>query len=370
MEFFDLYGQYIGPLLLSLSKIQINVTAIQLIQIGLASIGACVSIFGAYKAWRYAEKRLGRRLDEFLDHEEEKLLQAREAIRAIRDKRNTPVSGRPKIFTNGELVTVLKLIGGQRYGAAKDALHETLARTHERAELARRKEDLHSHQRAMAHLLLGAIADAENDHQTALIHFQSALDIDEDDVEALEYVGLQFLKLGNARQALVVFSQLEAKARARGTHLLVAQALRNCGLAYEALPNPQYQNANNCYKAAIDEFPKSGAALELAHLHELRGFVNVKRSRPRRAYDSLTHALTTYSALEHQGGEHSVKAREGVARVLPAVQELQLLLNGTNDGDVDNDDFTVDASADRAATSPLTEQQHIPNQPSNGISPN
>ncbi|MGD9801851.1 MAG: tetratricopeptide repeat protein [Hyphomicrobiaceae bacterium] len=322
MEFISEYSAYIGEFITWLSKPEASVPALRLVQATAAILGATISVLGFYRAWRYAESRLGLRLNEFLDKEEKNLVIAREVCRAVRDERSTTNLSHSNLFTSGELKSALKHMGRRRYGAAKAELSGALARTKERADLARSKGDLHHRQTAMAYLLLGAIADQEGDHQSALIHFLSALNIDETDIEALEYVGIQYLKLGNGNQALETFLKLKERVDATGDALVKSRAFRNCGRAYEALPEPLYLNANIFYRDAINAFPPNGPAIELAELHELRAGANIQHARYPLARTSLMSALTGYSALHYGGGKQAKLARDGMGRVLAAIRDL------------------------------------------------
>ena len=92
--------------------------------------------------------------------------------------------------------------------------------------LAKHTAEIHARQKAMAHLLLGAIADSRRQHAKALPQFEAALALDGNDSDALEYAGLQLLKMGkSARQLLTNFPLLAVflpadrrsnRARARG----------------------------------------------------------------------------------------------------------------------------------------------------------
>lgn len=360
MEFFDLYGQYIGPLLLSLSKIQINITAIQLIQVTAAIIGACVSVFGAYKAWRYAEKRLGIRLEEFLEKEQARLLEARKVARAIRSGREEEYRLSSPIFSNDELMSALSLVGKKDFDNARASLDEALHRSRERASLAQDSAELHMKQQAMSHLLLGAIADAGGDHQSALEHFQLALELDPNDVEALEYAGLQYFKLGNHRQALDEFSKMETIARVTDDRLMPAQALKYCGQCYEQLSTPLHAKANAAYKEAICIFPRSGPQLLLAELNERRGVVNIRLGNLPLARRSLKDGLTLAVRYERRQVNQTGKAPVGLAtRILAVLDGLEHQHLAHRERDEQN-----------RANGLSSRQQQLPQQPPNGERPN
>ena len=366
MDFLDQYAQHIGELLSWLSNPDTSIPVFKLLQ-GLAAVlGALVSALGFYKAWRYAENKLGRRLTEFLAQEEEKLVLARDAIKAIRGERSAVKHERPKLFSNHELRKALKHVRKRRFASAETILNDAITRTKEREDLARRKTALHEKQRAMAHLLLGAMADARNDHRAALVHFQTALQIDNHDVEALEYVGLQLLKLGDTAQALAEFEKLAEIAEGRGDALLLAHAYRNCGLAHEAQPQPGYYKANIAYRDAIYAFPQGGPPLDIAYMYELRGGVNIKLGNRGLANQSLMLALTRYSPLATGRTRDSKEAAEGLQRIHAAQAQLQSIQNGAQS--TLNDDSTSSPSA----TAPLfaLSDQKPAQQPPGGERPN
>lgn len=369
MDFLTFFSEHIGPLLLWLSKLEINVTAIQLIQAAGTCVAACVSMYGAYKAWKYAEKRLGRRLDEFLNNEEEKIKEARLAIREAREGRSPAARSLPTIFSNDELQNALKLICKGRSDRAKDMLDEALARSQERADLALAKCELHTKQLAMIHHLLGAIADEQGETQEALYHFKRALDADPNDVDALEYAGFQFVKQGNPAQALIEFGKLEEIARLTNEPLLLAQALRNIGMAYEAPPLFSHANAVSYYRWAVEAFPKDGPPLEFAKLHECRGLANIRAENTNQATRSLIAALAGYEALVRRNGDVGVAAKEGRDRVTRALRRLQQLQNSPN-GAIGSVSAALTEFAQLPVLSGLLRQQQPAQQSPDGERPN
>jgi tetratricopeptide (TPR) repeat protein len=329
MDFVSEYAENIGELLTWLSNPNSSIPVVTLLQAIAAVLGATISILGFYKAWRYAESRLGERLKGFLAREEEKLAVARLEVKRMRGERSAVRHARPKLFSNHELRQALRHVRTRRFTSAETLLNDALLRTKEREDLAFGQTELHKKQRAMAHLLLGAIADAKNDHQSALTHFQTAYDIDGNDVEALEYVGMQLMKMGNAAQALLEFVKLKDIAVARGDALLTAHAYRNCGLAHEALAVPSTFNANFAYKDAIEAFPANGPVMEIAYIHELRGNANIKLRYWPLANTSLMQALQRYSQVHLAGNGEKDEAAAGAKRIQEALVTLKNLQNAT-----------------------------------------
>ncbi len=326
MELLNQYGEQIANMLQWLSNPETTIPVVKLLQGLAAVVGALISSLGFYKAWRYAESKLGERLSEFLAKEESKLEAARRAARDIQQSKPAVKQDLPTIFSNRELHGALKHVRKGRLPSAEALLSESLAKCQDRENKAHAKARLHGRQRAVANLLLGAIADQRRDHQKALAYFQAAHEFDEHDLEAQEYVGLQHLKLGNSIQALVEFSKLAAAADSAGNFAAKARALRYCGRAHEALPTPSYYNANVAYRDAIQAFPEGSSILDVAYVHELRGKANIKLKNRIQANSSLMNALTRYSSLGQAKNSSAGDAKEGVKRIHEALSELQQLV--------------------------------------------
>ncbi len=330
MEFLYEYAEPISDFLTWASSPDASIPVVKLLQGLAATVGALISALGFYKAWRFAESRLGKRLTEFLDIEEQKLVEARQVVRDFRNQRSAVSPTATKLFTSPELGKALKHLRKRRWAKAKTILDNTVEKTRSREKIARKKASLHEKQTAMAYLLLGAIADSDGDHQSALAHFYSALEIDPQDAEALEYLGLQLMKLGEPRQAIEQFERLASIAENRKDGLLHSHALRNQGLAYEKfLPEPKFWNANIAYRDAIDVFPEDGSRYDLAYIHELRGLANMQlRNNSPLAHRSLMNALAIYSRLEHSNSPDSANATKGAKRIHDLMKDLENIQNG------------------------------------------
>lgn len=325
MEYLNQYSEQIAQFLSWISNPDTTIPVAKLLQGVAAVLGAMISALGFYKAWRYAENKLGDRLVEFLEKEEQRLDVSRRAAREIQNSKSVLKRDLPSIFTNDELRLALRHFHRGRLSKAEAYLADAIERSREREAMANAKAHLHGQQRAVGNLLLGAIADARQDHQKALAHFQAALDQNEHDLEALEYVGRQHLKLGNSIQALTEFISLATSADAAGDAATKARAHLNCGRAHEALPTPSYFNANIAYRDAISAFPPNSSVLDIAYVHELRGKANIKLKNRAQANRSLMDALTRYSSLEHARSESSRDASQGVKRIHQLLAELQQL---------------------------------------------
>jgi len=351
MEFFDPYLKDVGSLLTWLSKIETSVTALQVVQGVAAILGIIFSTLGIYKAWRYAEKRLGKRLDEYLNAEEEKLVAARRLLQATRRQIAVNPAGQIALPSKRELKPILKPLGARYLEPPKQVLKDALALASERQALARKRSEFHFHQQALVHLLLGASASSEEDHENALKHFRAALSIDKHDTDAIEYLGFQLLKAGDGEQALEQFERLRAIAESRNDPLLVSRAHRNCGLAHLKCSPPSNFKANAALKRAIHCFPHSGSVFELAHIYELRAQVNMQQQRTLPlAGRCLERALTNYSALEYEGNGDASAARAGIKRIVEAqavlrrASEPRPQASDDEDGRSDDEDGSIDST--------------------------
>jgi len=360
MEFLEPYLKDVGSLLTWLSKIETNITALQVVQGVAAFLGIILSTLGIVKAWRYAEKRLGKRLEEFLDAQEDKISAARQSLQIAQKRRSFGQDGPTALPTRRDLKVALEPLGTSLLFSSKRALNSALKRTTDREDLANKKRDLHAKQKAMVHLLLGAVASSQNDHDGARRNFNAALLIDDHDVEAIEYLGFEYLRTDDGDQALVQFEKLEKIARARGDALLVSKALRNCGLAQLKPPNLSHHNANLAYLNAIREFPSTGPALELALIHELRGMTNLRPSRMKLATKCFEQAQLGYSALRRGWNRDAAAARSGLKRIKAANLALRMLhaeAESTRANDDDDETSNVDTSIASQPRLPLSQQQ-------------
>lgn len=341
MNFWAEYADHIGEFISWVTSPDSQIPVLRLLQ-GIGGVlGALISALGLYKAWRYAESRMGERLKEFIDREEQTLARSRQVLTVFRDSRSAVKPTQPHLFTNFELSKALKLVRRKRFGRAETLLAKSVEQAQERAILARNKAALHDNQKAMAYLLLGAMADRRGEHDVALSHFHAALEINPNDPEALEYTSLQQLNIGDAPQALATSQNLVKVAEACGNRVLAAHAHRNCGLAYEKLPVPQYANANRAYIAALHAFPADAKPYEMAFVHELRGKANMRlRGRSDRAYNSLMSALRLYT----QAGQKDEEAVSGAKRIHDALEQLEVLRT-TSQTALEVDDASPDTLA-------------------------
>lgn len=283
----------------------------------LSAIAAFVTIlsggYGFLKAYRYGERQIGYRLAEFLAKEEKRLAEARQTLGTLVQRPNPSQNPELSVFPRRALKRSLRRMGWGMLGT-EDNVAAAATRCEQQATLARRQTIIHEKEQALSYLLLGAIADAQSDHAGAFAEFEKALRLDEEDVEALEYAGLQLLKLGNPIGASEYFGKLAAIAASRGDQSLAARAYQQQALAYEQRTN--LVQANSLLVSAISAFPMNADPLELAFAHEQHGRVR-KKARYNNANQSLQRALVLFSGLNT-----TMEGRKGVERINQAIKEL------------------------------------------------
>ncbi|MBX9588474.1 MAG: hypothetical protein K2X43_04160 [Hyphomonadaceae bacterium] len=282
----------------------------------LSAIAASVTIlsggYGFLKAYRYGERQIGYRLAEFLAKEEERLAEARQALGGLVRRPNPSQHPEPSLFPRRALRGALRRMG---WGVLRAENHIAAAaiRCEQQVALARRQTSLHEKEQALSYLLLGAIADAQSDHAGAFAEFEKALKLDGEDVESLEYAGLQLLKLNNAIGASEYFAKLAAIAEARRDQSLAARAYQQQALACEQLGS--LVQANSLLVRATSTFPANADPLDLAFAHEQHGRVRRKAGFDN-ANQSLQKALALFSSMA------TAQGKNGADRIKQAIKEL------------------------------------------------
>ncbi len=313
----------------------------------LQAMAALLSIatgsYGVYKAYHFAESRLANRLLEFLQREEARLSDARQKIMAAQARQPPATTHVKQIFANRPLSDGLMQMGFGKKEKAEHALEEALKLIEERVHAASRWQSAQMRQKSAALLLLGAIADAKGHHGSALEHFEEALNVNPEDLEARKYAGQQLLKNANPQQALQYFVEVEKKARSLSDMQLVCESLLLQARAYCALPAPQYWKANATLLSVVKEFAKGISPLDKAEMHEFHGFIR-QNLGTQNALGSYQAAKNIYVTLIEHGGAFYYEAKAGYARVSEKVEQI----NRESQGDVVEEEL-----AEQAVTSPV-----------------
>jgi len=218
--------------------------------------------------------------------------------------------------------------------AAVNDLHGAIAISSNQVLLAQKQMEEFKRRQALAHLLLGAkhasrnIQDPEErraSREAALEHFNAAIEIDPNDVDAIEYAGMMLLELANPAGALERFNQLiSLRLAAGGTPL--ARAYRLQATTFETLPSPALANASAALGNALSVLPPS-EAMERALTFEHRGNVRVKQGFLPAANTCFQHALTIY-----QGFRSTPAGSAGLERVNAAIAKINRSQNAAADG--------------------------------------
>jgi len=181
--------------------------------------------FAIYKWVYYRYSRLPDRLDDMLEKEEQRLRDARDhLLRALQRPAPTKKFSAP-IFVVPSLSRALQRLkwahwrSGKRLPAADAELGAALSEIEDQEKYWTAKQANYSRQKVTAYLLRGAIAaahgtktrvngiDGEQHNRVALGYFQRALEIDPNDLQALEYAAHQQRILGMLDDALASYQK-------------------------------------------------------------------------------------------------------------------------------------------------------------------
>src|SRR5262249_16946826 len=260
------------------------------------------------------------------------------------------------IFSATELEPIFKRMRWGKLNKADILLTGELSKLNDQIEQWGNLQDRYNRDKAQAHLLKRAIAasrasgangDSEerrkNDTE-AFEQFKCAYALNSSDVEALEYMAHQRVRLGDHASALADFESLEKLAEKQGNMLLRSRALkfqatiREHEGATRLLQNstvrpaaePNLRNARDLLNRALDLVPDSErGGLEEAELFELRGRVHRQRQTFKYATDDYTAAERIYDRIakhsnDKKDDDDPTDAGAGLARVKKALEEIRL----------------------------------------------
>lgn len=318
-------------------------------------LGLIGIIYGVYKWWHTMERNMVARLDDFLDREHTKLKTVRENIRSYRAHHGTPFLGQIELGTNPDLRNILKKYqSGRSYSLfnIENELERALDSTDVRLNEAKDFVERHREQKAVAKILLGASLVGRGEHRKALEQFEGALDIDGDDIEALDYAGNQHINLREPEQAIEKFNKIieiaesmyrlaETSEQRTEADVLIARAHRGRGLAYQIPPRPNvrppYRLAYGAYTEAKGRFPENGGPqLDFADIHLLRGEAAIEIGNWNKATNSLHKAVYRFDELVEEGGDFADLAKIGKVRAHAAQKELAKRRNAPPSSSLDD----------------------------------
>jgi tetratricopeptide (TPR) repeat protein len=324
------------------------------------------AVYGIYHKWQYSRSRMHVHIQDFLRREDERLTPAREALEAVVTRPGPAHNFTSPIFSEQTLEPTLRQMRLGQIGKADDALKRELTMLGRQLEQWGNLEAHYNRRKSQAHLLKGAIAAsrAATSQDTdggvsaadveALNHFKAAYELDKSDLDALEYMGHQHMKLGDNASALAIFERMEMLAQSNGDTLLRVRSLKFQAIVREnegtkkivQNPNlnkhlePNLQTARDDLSEALDELPDGlRGGLEAAELNELRGRVQQTRTAFQPAVNSYRAAWHIYNTLKNSSTDQEVRstAALGLGRTKNAINEIILRpLDAPRDDDENN----------------------------------
>lgn len=248
--------------------------------------------FGVWKWLTYRETILHKRLAEYLDEQDGRLLHARnDLLQAI----ERPGPGRAyadPIFSDSRLRAVLRerrwdfsTFGGQIVRSVNGDIDKALEHIENRIETAEAVLKSFREQRSTAHLIKGAVAAAESKNaltgaaaierdSSALIHFRTAMQVPGHarDTYAKEFEAHQLRRLGKLDEAETAYLELESFAndiaQRKQRELIKARSMsyRASILQTRALVN-FYENDNGVNGGALSAHNLLNNAFDLYAMH-------------------------------------------------------------------------------------------------------
>lgn len=201
--------------------------------------------YAIVKAYKYAEARLHYRLHDFLKREEQRLAAARPKLRMVFDQPGVKREFSEPAFLNSHLRNAFREMGWGSYflspqkGLVEYQLERAITQLERQTNLSVQRQRHFDLQLTTAHLLKGAMWVAAASEQTgdgsderlaltnAASHFSAALQIDEHDEEALEYLSQVYIRLGQTDEATTILDKLLNLTSKQDKSLIRARALRS-----------------------------------------------------------------------------------------------------------------------------------------------
>ena len=242
--------------------------------------------YAIYKGYMYADARLHYRLGDYLAREERRLADARKQLRLIIERPNVERRFREPIFLAPPLKRAVRDLGwgsyflGPQLGYVSFQLDTSITQLDRQVKLSQVNHQHLERQLATAHLLKGAmhVADASTAKErglddramvsSALNHFQSALAVDANDCEALEYAAHMHVCLKQDPEANERLDRIFALTSDQPKSLTRARAYRYKSDIATAKNNPGIAAA--CLREALKVLPNLHGQdrVEEAEMHE------------------------------------------------------------------------------------------------------
>jgi tetratricopeptide (TPR) repeat protein len=313
-----------------------------------ALVGSVAGVLGAvisvWIRWRNTGRRRVERLLDFIKEEETRLESVdAELARLVQRPIPTRLKG-SGVFPARKLGRLLRSKNwGVRFFAAS-SVEKSILNAQNQRNLSLKRAEYYLNEKFLAHILRGAIADSNRDYEEALDQFKQALEIKPDDLQALEYAGLQQVLNGNPDEAIAglnevtctiplapgealgafspakwqkiksregevrlddlkYFVRMLALSHDQDDNLNMARAQRGIGFAFENLHAPGAQNemgkAVRHLNLATEKFPNGAPSEEVARAYEQLGLAtqNWGDHRLPMARRAFTEARRKYRSL-------------------------------------------------------------------------
>jgi tetratricopeptide (TPR) repeat protein len=294
--------------------------------------------YAIYQKLYFAEFNMHVRLREFQHRVESRL---RDSNKKIGEAARRPSPAREfetPIFTDQTVNPVLRRMKWGRRPKADESLQATLDQLEKQIPLWDNQKKEYELRKAQACLLKGAIAaaraakkmgeEARKDNLEALGFFEEAFTLsNKTDVDALEYVAHQQVRLGEYQTALETFGELAASIATDAPSLRRARVLKFQAEVWECRkPQPNLQKANSLLIDAAKALPGNAPLLEKAEIHEMHGRVREKAAI-NKATQSYTEAERFYHRIvdgSNSDDDDVAVAKAGLQRVRDALQRIRL----------------------------------------------
>lgn len=289
--------------------------------------------YAIYKGYMYAEARLHYRLGDYLEREERRLADARKQLRLIIERPNVDRRFREPIFLVPPLKRAVRDLGwgsyflGPQLGYVSFQLDTSITQLERQVKLSETNHRHLERQLATAHLLKGAmhVAEASTAKQgnggnralvsSALNHFQSALAVDKNDCEALEYAAHMHICLKQDKDADELLNRVlglttpNAKSLSRARAYRYKADIATIGVAPKHL------------KDALRALPNlhGDDRVEEAEMHEA---LADRQNAMRRHVQARSHWEIAKALYRELSGQQAVDAAERVASKLAVLDQL------------------------------------------------
>jgi tetratricopeptide (TPR) repeat protein len=260
---------------------QLTLGQILLALIGLP--GATMAAIGLWSFLKYSRKRLAQILETYLSQEDDRISRRRKPVLNL--IRNAPqtLSEDKRFDVHATIDEALNMFEKGRHKDklnAEASLRVLLDDLRDIERISRERGDLARKQAATVYLVSGSIAASRSDSKAAIDAFTSVLRLNENDLDAIKYLGEQLLCLAltevdvqqtHINGAIQRFQQLEQLAgKSEDEAVTKADAIRLQGRAYLR------QGSTGTAKTVLEKVITVADTLQehrrlLAEVHELHG---------------------------------------------------------------------------------------------------